>query len=143
LAARAHGADSVLLIARIVPAAALRRLVRATRNVGIEPLVEVVTEEELTAALDADAHVIGVNARDLDTLVLDAARAARVLAAVPKRCVAVHLSGLKGPSDVAAMADTGIDGALIGEALMRRDDPSELLCAMARAARSARAATEN
>ena len=134
--AAACGADAVLLIVRIVDHDRLGRLVTRARALGLEPLVEVVTEDELSAALDADAKVIGVNARDLDTLVMDPARAARVLAAIPDDRVAVHLSGLKGPADVAAVAKTDVDAALMGEALMREDDPAPLLQAMLAAARA-------
>lgn len=128
--AAASGADSALLIARIVAPELLRELTAKARDLGLEPLVEVVTDDELCAAIDADAKVIGVNARDLDTLVMDPARAARVLAAIPDDRVAVHLSGLKGPDDVRAVAASDVDAALIGEALMREDDPSALLRAM-------------
>jgi indole-3-glycerol phosphate synthase len=128
--AAASGADAVLLIARIVSSDELGRLVARARALRLEPLVEVVSEAELEAALAAGATVIGVNARDLDTLVMDLARAQRVLAAIPKDRIALHLSGLKGPEDVATVARTRVDGALIGEALMRQDDPSELLRTM-------------
>jgi indole-3-glycerol phosphate synthase len=74
--AAACGADAVLLIVRILEAGELAKLVTASRHLRLEPVVEVVTEEELEVALAADAHVIGVNARDLDTLVMDALRAA-------------------------------------------------------------------
>jgi indole-3-glycerol phosphate synthase len=132
--AAGRGADGVLLIARIVSAERLGELVVRSRALGLEPLVEVVTEEELAAALGADAKVIGVNARDLDTLVMDPARTARVLAAIPDDRIAVHLSGLKGPDDVASVARSDVDAALIGEALMRHDDPSALLRSMVLAA---------
>ena len=134
--ARARGADAVLLIARIVSPSRLGDLTRAARATGLEPLLEVVDERELEAALRAGARVVGVNVRDLDTLQMDAARAARVLAAVPPEVVAVHLSGLKTPADVAAVAGTRVDAALMGEALMRQDDPRELLASMVRAASS-------
>jgi indole-3-glycerol phosphate synthase len=125
--ARDRGADAVLLIARIVDAAALRALVHAARDEGIEPLVEVVDETELASALDAGARVVGVNARDLDTLAMDAARASRVLASIPGDVVAVHFSGLKSAADVASVARGRADAALVGETLMRRDDPGPLL----------------
>lgn len=134
--AAACGADAVLLIVRIVDHDRLALLVERARAVGLEPLVEVVTEDEVGAALDADAKVIGVNARDLDTLAMDPARAARVLAAIPADRIAVHLSGLKGPDDVAAVAKTRVDAALMGEALMRQDDPTPLLRSMLDAART-------
>lgn len=132
--ARARGADAVLLIARIVSPARLSELARAARAQGLEPLVEVVDEAELGAALEAQARVVGVNARDLDTLRMDAARTARVLAAIPREGVAVHLSGLRAPADVTAIAGGRADAALVGEALMRQDNPRALLASMVAAA---------
>jgi indole-3-glycerol phosphate synthase len=131
--AREYGADSILLIARIVDAKQLAELVRAARHEGLEPLVEVVDEAELRAGLDAGARVVGVNARDLDTLAMDAERAVRVLGAIPRDVVAVHLSGLKTPEDIARVAAGRADAALVGEALMRQDDPREMLGEMVRA----------
>jgi indole-3-glycerol phosphate synthase len=136
--ARDRGADAVLLIARIVSHARLVELAHAARAAGIEPVVEVVDEAELASAIEARARVVGVNARDLDTLQMDRARAARVLAAIPRDVVAVHLSGLKSERDVAAVAHDRADAALIGEALMREDDPRPLLRSMVRAAESGR-----
>lgn len=137
--ARERGADAVLLIARIVSRAQLVELAHAARSAGIEPLVEVVDEAELASAIEARARVIGVNARDLDTLHMDAARAARVLASIPREVVAVHFSGLKNERDVTAVAHDRADAALIGEALMRQDDPRPLLRAFVQAAESPRA----
>ncbi len=65
---------------------------------------------------------------------MDAARAAEVLARIDPATVAVHLSGLRGPDDVARIAASRADAALVGEALMRQDDPTELLAAMVGAA---------
>ncbi|MDC0747104.1 indole-3-glycerol phosphate synthase TrpC [Polyangium mundeleinium] len=133
--AAAHGADAALLIARITSAEDLARLADAARALGIEPFVEVATEEELAAAERARARVLGINARDLDTLVMDHARAERVLGRVDRSAARVHLSGLASPSDVARIAQGPADAALVGEALMRQDDPGPLLAAMvARAA---------
>ncbi len=133
--AAASGADAVLLIARIVTPAALRQLVAYARASSIEPLVEVANEEELAAALATDARLVGVNARDLDTLAMDAERAARVLAGIPRDRVALYLSGVKDDADVRRIAATRADGALVGEALMREDDPTPLLSRLAAAAR--------
>ncbi len=132
--ARDRGADAVLLIARIVDGARLKELTRAARDEGMEPLVEVVDEPELAAALAAGARIIGVNARDLDSLAMDSSRATRVLDAVPVELVAVHLSGLKAPADVERVAQGRADAALVGEALMRQDDPRPALEAMVKAA---------
>lgn len=128
------GADAVLLIVRCLDEAALPALVRAAEDRGLVPLVEVATLEELGCACGAGARFVGVNARDLDTLVMDPARAAAVLGAIEEGVVAAHLSGLRAPADVAEVAAGRADAALIGEALMRLDDPRELLSAMSRAA---------
>ncbi|MEA2751324.1 MAG: indole-3-glycerol phosphate synthase, partial [Myxococcales bacterium] len=87
-------------------------------------------------AVAANAKIIGVNARDLDTLVMDAERAARLLAAIPEGCIPLYLSGLKGPEDVRRIAATHAHGALVGETLMREDDPRPLLGAMVEATAS-------
>src|SRR5204862_5365614 len=93
------GADAVLLIARIVSPARLGALATAARSRGLEPLIEVMTDDELEAAFAAGARIIGVNARDLNTLQMDAERAARVLGSIGHRAVAVHFSGLATPED--------------------------------------------
>ena len=128
------GADAVLLIVRILEKGELPGLVREAEARGLVPLVEVTTEAELVQARAAGARMIGVNARDLNTLKMDAARAATVLGQIEAGTVAVHLSGLSKPDDVGRVAATRADAALIGEALMRQDDPSELLGAMVSAA---------
>lgn len=134
-AARRAGADAVLLIVRILDDASLRDLVAHCDGVGLTAIVEVIDEQELDRALDCDARVVGVNARDLSTLAMDRERAARVLGKIPVDRVALWFSGVGTPEEVATIAETKADGALIGEALMRRDDPSELLRAMVAAAR--------
>ena len=132
--ASACGADAVLLIARILDRERLRDLSAQAESLGLETLVEVVTEDELAWAIAANATIIGVNARDLDTLVMDPERANRVLAAIPEGCIPLYLSGLKGPEDVRRIVATPAHAALVGETLMREDDPRALLIAMVEAA---------
>lgn len=126
-AARAFGADAVLLIVRCLSPERTATLIEAARARKLVPFVEVTCEAELQVALDGGADLIGVNARDLDTLVMDRSRAARVLAALPEHVVGVHLSGLAAPSDVLQLRQGRADAALVGEALMRQDDPEPLL----------------
>jgi indole-3-glycerol phosphate synthase len=133
-AARAFGADAVLLIVRCLSPARTIELVSAARQRDLVPFVEVASEAELAVALSAGADLIGVNARDLDTLQMDPARAARVLAAIPASLVRVHLSGLVGADDVQRIKSSGADAALVGEVLMRADDPEPLLRSLASAA---------
>lgn len=133
-AARAHGADLVLLIVRCLEPAQLARLLRAATQRGLGVLTEVYAPEEVPIALDAGADLVGVNTRNLDTLELDTARGERVLAALPDRVVRVHLSGIRDEAQVRACARSRADAALIGETLMRQDDPFPLLSKLVAAA---------
>lgn len=135
-AARAYGASAVLLIVRCLAPARLHTLVREAKQRELLPFVEVVTEEEATLALDAGATCIGVNARDLDTLQMDLARAQRVLEQLPRTTTRVHLSGIAQPEQVREVAARGVDAALVGEVLMRQDDPEPLLRSLVEAARA-------
>lgn len=136
-AAVAYGADAVLLIVRCVSPERLIALVAAARERHLEPFVEVVNEHESALALAAGATLVGVNARDLDTLEMDAERTARVIAALPDAVTRVHLSGISKPADVQRVFASPADAALIGEALMREAQPEERLRSLVRAARAA------
>ncbi len=118
---RAAGADLALLIAALHPSRSLRHLVRLTRDVGLEPLVEIHEERELERALASEARLIGINNRDLRSLVVDPDRAARLRALVPDDRLVVAESGARDPSTLAAWRALGFDAALVGEALMRED----------------------
>ncbi len=134
--ARAYGADAALLIVRCLDDdVTLQRLFKATLARNLLPLVEVATEDEAERALAVGATTIGVNARDLDTLVMDRERAARVLGSLPKHITKLHLSGLGCPADLDRIRQSGVDGALVGEVLMRQDDPEPLLRSLVAAAR--------
>jgi len=135
-AALAYGADAVLLIVRCLSEQRLGQLTRAARERKLEPFVEVINDEESKMAVDAGASLIGVNARDLDTLTMDPAHAARVLAALPPSATRVHLSGIARPEDVQRVAASAADAALIGETLMREDQPEARLRALVAAAGS-------
>ncbi|HEV8244627.1 MAG TPA: indole-3-glycerol-phosphate synthase [Polyangiaceae bacterium] len=135
-AARAFGADAVLLIVRCLSEERLPLLVSAARERGLEPFVEVTTHEESRRALHAGAALVGVNARDLDGLQMDPAQAAEVLSALPKTLVRARFSGLGTPEAVRALAESDADAALVGEALMRRSDPEPFLKELAAAAGS-------
>ena len=128
----------MLLIARIVDAARLKALARAARDEGLEPLVEVVDEAELDAALAAGARVVGVNARDLDTLAMDA-HAQRACSTRSRGTSSPSTSRACGPRPTSQRIAAGrADAALVGEALMRQDDPRPTLAAMVSAAAARR-----
>jgi indole-3-glycerol phosphate synthase len=135
-AARAHGASAALLIVRCLSAADLHRLVAAATARELVPIVEVIDSSESQLALEAGATIIGVNARDLDTLSMDGSRAAQVLGALPAGVVACHFSGIKSPADIGELRKGPAAAALVGESLMRQDDPLPLLQGFVRAARA-------
>jgi indole-3-glycerol phosphate synthase len=133
-AAAAYGADAVLIIVRCVSADRLPVLVREANARKLVPFVEVMTEDEAKLAIDSGAMLVGVNARDLDTLEMNAVRTARVLAALPSGVTRVHLSGMATPDDVRRVASSTVDAALIGETLMRQARPEALLRSLVEAA---------
>jgi len=127
LEARLLGASAVLLIVRALEDAELRELLKLTDHCGMAALVETHSAAEVERALGAGARVIGVNNRDLDTLVTDVSLAPRLRSLVPAECVFVAESGISRPEDVALLVDAGIDAVLVGEALLRAADPGAKL----------------
>lgn len=134
--ARAHGADAVLLIARCLEPARFAALASAARERQLEVLAEVHDPSEVAVVLDAGATLVGVNARDLDTLEMKAEQARGILAGLPEAVTRVHLSGLHTEEHVRPVAASPADAALMGEALMRQDDPTDLLARLVAAARA-------
>jgi len=137
LEARAAGAAAVLLIVRAL-GPRLRPLLQYTIEQGLDALVEVHTFDELGAALDAGATIIGVNSRDLDTFAIDVAAAWMIVSRVPSKCIAVAESGMLGRPDVVRAAEAGADAVLVGTALSAAATPETLLEALSRVERHAR-----
>lgn len=120
--ARALGADAVLLISAITKPDALRRRLDLCAELGLDALVETRTPDEIDTALRAGARIIGVNNRDLRDFSVDFTHAARLRSLVPPEIPFVAESGVTGPDSLAALAASGADAALVGEALMRSPD---------------------
>lgn len=125
--ARAAGADAVLLIAGCVSETELAALVESARDLGLAALVEAHAEEDLEKALATTAEIIGVNARDLETLEVDPERALDRLRSIPPDRTAVLESGVESREHVRRAADAGAAAVLVGEALMRAVDPGAKL----------------
>ncbi|SDG80520.1 indole-3-glycerol phosphate synthase [Sinosporangium album] len=121
--ARAYGADLVLLIVAALEQNALVSLIERAESIGLAPLVEVHTAEELDRALDAGARIVGVNARDLKTLKVDREVFARVAPKIPEGVIRIAESGVRGPHDLLAYARAGADAVLVGESLVTGRDP--------------------
>ena len=123
--ARAHGADLALLIAAALEQDALVSLIERAGSIGLTPLVEVHDEEETARAVDAGARVIGVNARNLRTLEVDRTTFARLAPLIPDSVVRVAESGVRGPHDLIAYANSGADAVLVGESLVTGKNPRD------------------
>ncbi len=138
--ARALGAGAVLLIVRALDDASLAALLAAAGEAGIDALVEVHDAAELRRALAADATLIGVNARNLDTLDVDREAALQLLASARgSGATLVFESGIRDADDVAAAAEAGARAALVGTALLSAPDPAARLRDLRHAAPARRA----
>lgn len=121
--ARAAGADLALLIVAALEQNALESLIDRARSIGLTPLVEVHDEEEVERAHAAGADLIGVNARNLKTLEVDRDTFGRLAPLIRPGIVKVAESGVRGPHDVIDYAKQGADVVLVGETLVKDDDP--------------------
>ncbi len=124
---RAVGADSFLLIAAVLGDAMLNELIQLGRSLGMEPLVEVHSREELDRVLAAGARIIGVNNRDLHNFQVRLETSLALIESIPDDCVAVSESGLRTSDDLARLRRAGFDAFLIGEHLMKSPNPGEAL----------------
>src|SRR5262249_7274119 len=130
LEARAHGADLALLIVAALPVDELRSLYDRALELGLTPLVEVHDEPEAERAAELGAPLVGVNARNLKTLEVDAATFGKIAPLLPDGVVTVAESGITTPDDVRRFVGEGADVVLVGEALVRDGDPEGAVRAM-------------
>jgi len=128
------GADAVLLIAGAVERPLLVELAASAAALGLDVLLEVVSLEDVDAAAALNATMVGVNARDLETLEMDAARFARLAPALraPGRTLVAE-SGIRTAADLTALAQAGATAALVGETLMRANDAEAAVRALSEA----------
>jgi indole-3-glycerol phosphate synthase len=128
--ARSLGADAALLIAAILEGGLLAEMVGLAREIGLSTLVEVVDEDEFQRAAAAGAEVIGVNNRDLRTFTVDLERTLRLVPLCRDEQVLIAESGIHGREEVQRLMAGGVDGFLVGEALMTAAHPAETLTAL-------------
>jgi indole-3-glycerol phosphate synthase len=128
---RACDADSFLLIVAALSNGMLVELIALGRELGMEPLIEVHTREELDRAIAAEVRIIGVNNRDLRTLEVRMETSFELIEVIPDAAIAVCESGIRDADQIARLRAAGFDAFLIGEHLMTQSDPgaglSELL----------------
>jgi len=119
------GVDAVLLIARILDQEALGSLLETAAELELEVLLEIFADEDPATAVASGAPIVGVNARDLATFEVRLDRVESIVAELPTDRVRVAESGIRGPEDLERLRAAGYDGFLVGEHLVRAEDPEE------------------
>ena len=127
LEARLAGADTFLLIVKMLDIELLERLYKYGQSLGMEAVVEVNTTDEMEIAVKLGSKVIGVNNRNLTTFDVDMDTTNRLMEMVPKDTTLCALSGITGPQDVEPYLKTGVGAVLVGEALMRAKDTTKFI----------------
>lgn len=127
LEARVAGADTILLIVKMLDEATLKRLYLYSQSLGMEPLVEVNNVDEMRIAVELGSKVIGVNNRNLTNFEVDLDTTSRLMDMVPAETVVCALSGISGPKDVEPYTKNGVGAVLVGEALMRASDTAQFI----------------
>lgn len=128
LQARLAGADTVLLIVKMLDDEVLARLYNYSKSLGMEPLVEVSNPPEMERTLKLlDAKVIGVNNRDLHSFHVDLSVTSSLVSAVPKDTILAALSGILSREEVDKYVGEGVHAILVGEALMRAENVDKFI----------------
>jgi indole-3-glycerol phosphate synthase len=127
LEAKANSADAVLLIVAALSSTELGALAKRAAELHLDVLCEVHDEEELKRALEAGCDLIGVNNRDLKTFKVDLENAFRLASSIPRNVLSVAESGIRSGADIARLRCAGFRAFLIGESLMKVDEPGDAL----------------
>lgn len=117
-----HGADAVLLIARILTRKRLSELLALSRELGMACLTEVHDRVDLEKAIACGAEIIGINNRDLDTFNVDISTTFDLAPLVPTGCVVIGESGISNARDVRLLKGRGLNAILVGTSLMKSRD---------------------
>ena len=117
-----HGADAILLIARILSQRQLAKLIAVCHELGMAPLTEIHDRDDLEKAIACGAEIIGVNNRDLDSFKVNINTIFELAPLVPGNCIVVSESGIENGRAILSLKETGIHAVLVGSALMRSND---------------------
>ncbi len=123
--ARAAGADALLLIAASLEWRQIEDYLGIAQELGLDILVEAHTYKELDGALVAGATLVGINNRDLATFTVKLQTTLDLLKDIPDDRIVVSESGIMTRDDVLALQKAGADAILVGESLMREEDPGK------------------
>lgn len=121
------GADAILLIARILDLKTLKEMMALSQSLGLEVLLEIHDLPDLEKAIEAQAKIIGVNNRDLNTFQVSLENSLNLSKDMPKEALWISESGIKSPEDVRLLKGAGFSGVLIGETLMKSPQALEEL----------------
>ncbi len=115
-------ADALLLIARILSPAELKHLTELCLQLGVEPVVEIHSDNELQAALTTEAQIIAVNSRDLQAQKIDLETGLALLDKIPNDRLKMFFSGMHEPADIVRVKARGAHGVLIGTSVLMAKD---------------------
>jgi indole-3-glycerol phosphate synthase len=124
---RALGADLILLIVAALSDSQLKDYQSLAHELGLSVLVEVHNEDELGRAMQIDARIIGVNARNLKTLEIHEDAFARLLPLITGDRIRVAESGISTREQVVRAQNAGAKAILVGETLVRAGDPTQAI----------------
>ena len=119
---KAHGADVVLLIAESMSKSLLLELAQTAKEIGMEVLVEIHSEDELEK-LNPLVDLVGINNRDLKTFEVDIQTSVLLGALIPEQFLKISESGISDPESISQLKVVGFKGFLIGETFMKTDNP--------------------
>lgn len=125
--AKIVGSNALLLIARLIDQEKLKSFVKLCKTIGIEPVVEINSQEDLNKALKTTANIIAVNARDLSTFEIDVDKACELLELIPAKFVKLGFSGISSSAEVKKYQEAGASGVLVGTSLMKSKNVSEFI----------------
>lgn len=125
--AKLLGAEAVLLICSVLCEKQIEEYIKICDRLGLSALVEAHNEDEIKAAVNAGARIIGVNNRNLKDFSVDTENSRRLRELVPKDVIFVSESGIKSAEDVEKLRECGVNAVLVGETLMRAENKTRML----------------
>jgi len=124
---KAYGGDCILLIVAALDIVQLKDFSQLARELNLDILIEVHSEDELNEALSINSKLIGINNRDLTTFEVDKNLAIKLARQIPKDVIVVSESGISSRGDILSSKEQGIHSFLIGESFMRKPNPGNAL----------------
>ena len=119
---RYHGADAIILIARILARDQIKSFMHLASRIGMDSIVEVHDENDLEKAIVSEAKIIGINNRDLDTFKVDINNTFKLVSKMPNEIIKISESGIRSNEDVSALKKKSINAVLIGTAFLEAKD---------------------